>query len=78
MFVITYVLPSVTVSPYRCVRRGIHDLKVWPGVVADGNVKTTTPGKSEDKSTSEMTRLTKVVNYSNRAVNKSGCVFIAH
>ena len=48
-------------SQHRCIRRGIHDLKVWPGVVADGNVKTTTPGKPEDKCISEMTRLTKVV-----------------
>ena len=60
-------------STCRCVRRGIHDLKVWPGVVADANVKTTTPGKPEDKSTSEMTRLTKVVNFSNRVVSIEMC-----
>lgn len=44
----------------RCVRRGIHDLKVWPGVVADGSIKTTTPGKPDGKTISEMNRLTKV------------------
>ena len=57
-------------NTYRCIRRGIHDLKVWPGVVADGNLKTSTPGKPEDKSISEMIRLTKVVSYPNRAVSK--------
>ena len=62
--------PGVTVSQLRCIRRGIHDLKVWLGVVADGNVKTTTPGKPETKSTSEMIRLTKVVNYSNTTLSK--------
>ena len=60
----------------RCIRRGIHDLKVWPGVVADGNLKTSTPGKPEDKSISEMIRLTKVVKYSNRAVREH--VYIAY
>jgi len=48
---------------YRCVRRGIHDLKVWPGVVADGSSKTTTPGKPDGKSISEMNRLTKVTTF---------------
>ena len=63
---------TVTVSYLRCIRRGIHDLKVWPGVVADGNVKTTTPGKPENKTISEMIRLTKVVNYSNTMLSKVG------
>ena len=51
---------SSILSCCRCVRRGIHDLKLWPGVVADGNVKTTTPGKPDSKSITEMNRLTKV------------------
>ena len=73
----SYVLSSppphtVTMSYLRCIRRGIHDLKVWPGVVADGNVKTTTPGKPENKTISEMIRLTKVVNYSNTMLSKVG------
>ena len=40
-------------------RRGMHDLKVWPGVEADGQDSTSTPGKStagED----QMSRLAKV------------------
>ncbi|XP_071952733.1 phosphatidylinositol 3-kinase catalytic subunit type 3-like [Antedon mediterranea] len=41
-------------------RQGMHDMKVWPGVLADGKTYTTTPGKtvgSED----EMARLAKLV-----------------
>ena len=40
-------------------RRGMHDLKVWPRVEADGQDSTSTPGKStagED----QMSRLAKV------------------
>ena len=43
----------------RTQRRGMHDLKVWPGVEADGQKSTSTPGKStpgED----QMSRLAKV------------------
>ena len=43
----------------RTQRRGMHDLKVWPGVEADGQKLTSTPGKSttgED----QMSRLAKV------------------
>ena len=45
---------------YRTQRRGMHDLKVWPGVEADGQRPTSTPGKSttgED----QMSRLAKVI-----------------
>lgn len=46
---------------FRTQRRGMHDLKVWPGVEADGGKPTSTPGKSttgED----QMSRLAKVLN----------------
>ena len=45
----------------RTQRRGMHDLKVWPGVEGDGGKPTSTPGKSttgED----QMSRLAKVLN----------------
>ncbi|RMX58215.1 hypothetical protein pdam_00000159 [Pocillopora damicornis] len=44
---------------YGTQRRGMHDLKVWPGVEADGQRPTSTPGKSttgED----QMSRLAKL------------------
>ena len=46
-----------------CLRHGIHDLRVWRDVVADGTLKNSTPGeRSEDNgSQSEMTRLSKLV-----------------
>lgn len=40
-------------------------------MTADANIKTTTPGKPENNSTSEMIRLTKVINCSNRTINKA-------
>ncbi|KAK2567164.1 Phosphatidylinositol 3-kinase catalytic subunit type 3 [Acropora cervicornis] len=39
-------------------RRGMHDLKVWPGVEADGEKNTTTPGKSTSGE-DQMSRLAK-------------------
>jgi hypothetical protein len=39
----------------------MHDLKVWPNVPADGNLDTTTPGKTSGKE-DEMSRLAKVLN----------------
>ncbi|XP_065885169.1 phosphatidylinositol 3-kinase catalytic subunit type 3-like [Dysidea avara] len=51
---------------HGCVRRGIHDLKLWPGVVADGNIKTITPGKPDGKSITEMNRLTKLAKKHNK------------
>ena len=44
---------------YRTFRQGMHDLKVWPGVDADGGHVTTTPGKASGKE-DEMSRLAKV------------------
>ena len=52
----------------RTQRRGMHDLKVWPGVEADGGKPTSTPGKSttgED----QMSRLAKVLNDAERLIN---------
>ena len=37
----------------------MHDLKVWPGVEADGQKSTTTPGKSTSGE-DQMSRLAKV------------------
>ena len=37
----------------------MHDLKVWPGVEADGQKNTTTPGKSTSGE-DQMSRLAKV------------------
>ena len=66
----------VTLLYCRCVRRGIHDLKLWPGVVADGNIKTTTPGKPDGKSITEMNRLTKVTT-STTLIEHSGFLQLA-
>ena len=48
---------------HGCLRRGIHDLRVWSDVVADGSLKNFTPGEIEDniEMQSEMTRLSKLV-----------------
>ena len=46
------------ISP-RTFRQGMHDLKVWPGIEADGSVQTTTPGKTPGKE-DQMSRLAKV------------------
>lgn len=44
-----------------CLRRGIHDLRVWLGKEADGRPNSTTPGEMEEKKESEMMRLSKLV-----------------
>jgi len=46
---------------YRCrlLRQGMHDLKVWVGVEADGNSPSTTPGKMSGE-LDEMSRVAKV------------------
>ena len=52
---------------FRTQRRGMHDLKVWPGVEADGGKPTSTPGKSttgED----QMSRLAKVLSNAERII----------
>lgn len=44
--------------PIRTLRQGIHDLRVWPGKVANGD--STTHGKSDPESSDEMSKLAKV------------------
>ena len=52
---------TVTVfGKYGTLRQGIHDLRVWPGVEADGTPCTTTPGKPKDGSLDQMSRLSKL------------------
>ena len=47
---------------HGCLRRGIHDLRVWQGVEADGSSKDMTPGEMNDtQEGSEMVRLSKLV-----------------
>lgn len=42
-------------------RQGMHDLKVWPNVEADGSEPTKTPGRtSSTLSEDQMSRLAKV------------------
>jgi len=52
-------------------RQGMLDLKVWPGVKADGNVPTSTPGKARDNGKDQMQRLAKLVKkHRNGQINK--------
>ncbi|XP_022252339.1 phosphatidylinositol 3-kinase catalytic subunit type 3-like [Limulus polyphemus] len=44
---------------WNALRQGIHDLRLWPGVQADGSTQTSTPGKSFS-SKERMNRLAKV------------------
>ncbi|XP_031574116.1 phosphatidylinositol 3-kinase catalytic subunit type 3-like isoform X2 [Actinia tenebrosa] len=44
---------------YRTLRHGMHDLKVWSGIEADGHMPTTTPGKTTS-SEDQMNRLAKL------------------
>ncbi len=48
-----------------CLRRGIHDLKVWADVEADGSMRNSTPGEGvaggEGEGHSEMMRLSRLV-----------------
>ena len=46
---------------HGCLRRGIRDLKVWPGVDATGSLTHITNGEMEGNGASEMTRLAKLV-----------------
>ncbi|XP_015590775.1 phosphatidylinositol 3-kinase catalytic subunit type 3 isoform X3 [Cephus cinctus] len=41
-------------------RQGMLDLRVWPGVEADGSYPTTTPGKARDHGKEQMQRLAKL------------------
>uniref|UniRef100_A0A8C5LV57 Phosphatidylinositol 3-kinase catalytic subunit type 3 n=1 Tax=Leptobrachium leishanense TaxID=445787 RepID=A0A8C5LV57_9ANUR len=48
---------------YGMFRQGMHDLKVWPNVEADGSEPTTTPGRtSSSASEDQMSRLAKEPN----------------
>ena len=46
---------------HGCLRRGIHDLRVWLGREADGASNTTTPGEMDERQESEMVRLSQLV-----------------
>nr|XP_010311329.1 PREDICTED: phosphatidylinositol 3-kinase catalytic subunit type 3-like [Balearica regulorum gibbericeps] len=47
---------------YGMFRQGMHDLKVWPNVEADGSEPTKTPGRtSSTVSEDQMSRLAKVI-----------------
>ena len=51
---------------HGCLRRGIHDLRVWPDKEADGSLKNSTPGEREEGESREdaplqMARLSKLV-----------------
>ena len=46
---------------HGCLRRGIHDLRVWLGEEADGNLNSMTPGEMDEKKESEMMRLSRLV-----------------
>ncbi|XP_012281323.1 phosphatidylinositol 3-kinase catalytic subunit type 3 isoform X2 [Orussus abietinus] len=52
-------------------RQGMLDLRVWPGVEADGNNPTITPGKARDDGKEQMQRLSKLVKkHRNGQMNK--------
>ena len=53
---LSYIIYLFNCSTYR---QGMHDLKVWPGVEADGSPSTKTPGKTSD-SRDQMNRLGKL------------------
>ena len=44
---------------HRLLRQGMHDMKVWVGVEADGSGSSTTPGKMSGQ-LDEMSRVAKV------------------
>lgn len=46
----------------RLLRQGMHDLKVWVGVEADGSSVSTTPGKTSGE-LDEMSRVAKVTHH---------------
>ena len=51
---------SVLFCTFRTYRQGMHDLKVWPDMLPDPSVNSTTPGKSKDHK-DQMSKLAKVV-----------------
>nr|XP_050856086.1 phosphatidylinositol 3-kinase catalytic subunit type 3 isoform X2 [Vespula vulgaris]XP_050856087.1 phosphatidylinositol 3-kinase catalytic subunit type 3 isoform X2 [Vespula vulgaris] len=52
-------------------RQGMLDLRVWPGVEADGNISTSTPGKARDHGKEQMQRLAKLAKkHRNGQMNK--------
>ncbi|XP_032457684.1 phosphatidylinositol 3-kinase catalytic subunit type 3 isoform X5 [Nasonia vitripennis] len=52
-------------------RQGMLDLKVWPGVEADGNTPSSTPGKARDHGKEQMQRLAKLAKkHRNGQINK--------
>lgn len=52
-------------------RQGMLDLKVWPGVQADGSIQTITPGKSRAYGKDQMQRLAKLAKkHRNGQINK--------
>lgn len=55
------LLLTLNFCPYSMFRQGMHDLKVWPNVEADGSEPTRTPGRtSSTLSEDQMSRLAKV------------------
>jgi len=50
------------VLSYSLLRQGMHDLKVWVGVEADGSSASTTAGKTSEE-LDEMSRVAKVEHY---------------
>lgn len=46
---------------HGCLRRGFHDLRVWPGIEADCSIKNSTPGEMAKSGGSEMEKLSKLV-----------------
>ncbi|KAK2583427.1 hypothetical protein KPH14_009407 [Odynerus spinipes] len=52
-------------------RQGMLDLRVWPGVEADGSICTSTPGKARDHGKEQMQRLAKLAKkHRNGQMNK--------
>ena len=52
------VVINQSINFSRTLHQGIHDLRVWPGKIADGDG--TTPGKAKSGSGDEMSKLAKV------------------
>ena len=60
--VILNLLKQFCIFPCSMFRQGMHDLKVWPNVEADGSEPTKTPGRtSSTVSEDQMSRLAKVM-----------------
>jgi len=59
-------------------RQGMHDLKVWPNVEADGSEPTRTPGRtSSTVSEDQMSRLAKVMEYQPLRCAWKACTIVA-